>query len=77
MPVHTEIVGAGLAGLSAARLLEVAHCQPEQPPLLSPKRPVALGQGLFVCGDHRGAASIQVALFSGRRCAQAVLSALT
>lgn len=77
MLAHTEIVGARLAGLSAERLLEVAHCHPEQHPLFSPKRLAALGQGLFVCGDHRDTSSIQGALFLGRRCAQAALSALT
>jgi hypothetical protein len=54
----------------------IAHGQPEQRPPFSPKQPVSLGQGLFVCGDHRDTASIQGALFSGRRCAQAVLSSL-
>ena len=55
----------------------IAHGQPTQRPPFSPKQPVALGQGLFVCGDHRDTASIQGALFSGRRCAEAVLSSLT
>ncbi|MFM7871794.1 MAG: FAD-dependent oxidoreductase [Actinomycetota bacterium] len=35
---------------------------------------MALGEGLFVCGDHRDTASIQGALYSGRRCAEAVLT---
>jgi hypothetical protein len=55
----------------------IAHGQPDQRPPFSPKQPVALGQGLFVCGDHRDTASIQGALFSGRRSAEAVLSSLT
>jgi hypothetical protein len=55
----------------------IAHGQPTQRPPFSPKQPVALGQGLFVCGDHRDTASIQGALFSGRRCAEVVLSSLT
>lgn len=55
----------------------IAHAQPDQRPPFSPKQPVALGQGLFVCGDHRDTASIQGALFSGRRSAEAVLSSLT
>jgi hypothetical protein len=37
---------------------------------------VALGEGLFVCGDHRDTASIQGALFSGGRTATAVLAHL-
>jgi hypothetical protein len=47
-----------------------------QAPPLRPKRRVALADGRFVCGDHRDTASIQGALFSGRRCAQAVLDHL-
>jgi predicted NAD/FAD-dependent oxidoreductase len=30
-------------------------------------------EGLFVCGDHRDTASIQGALVSGRRTAEAIL----
>jgi hypothetical protein len=37
------------------------------------KRSVRVADGLFVAGDHRDTASIQGALFSGRRCAEAVL----
>jgi predicted NAD/FAD-dependent oxidoreductase len=37
---------------------------------------VALGEGLFVCGDHRDTASIQGAMFSGERTARAVLDHL-
>ncbi len=55
----------------------IAHGQPRQHPPFSPKERVSLGEGLFVCGDHRDTASIQGALFSGRRCARAVLSTLT
>ncbi len=54
----------------------IAHGQPRQHPPFSPRQPVALGDGLFVAGDHRDTASIQGALFSGRRCADAVLSSL-
>ncbi len=54
----------------------IAHGQPEQRPPFAPKQRVALGDGLFVCGDHRDTASIQGALYSGRRCAEAVLSSL-
>jgi phytoene dehydrogenase-like protein len=47
------------------------------PPALEPKdRRVRLGRGLFVCGDHRETASIQGALASGRRAAQAVAEEL-
>jgi len=39
-------------------------------------RPVRLGPGRYVCGDHRGTPSIQGALVSGRRAARAVLAGL-
>ncbi|CAN5567713.1 NAD(P)/FAD-dependent oxidoreductase [soil metagenome] len=54
----------------------IAHGQPSQEPPLRPKQRVALGHGLFVCGDHRDTASTQGALFSGRRCAEAVMTYL-
>lgn len=53
----------------------IAHGQPAQRPPFAPKQPVALHDGRFVCGDHRDTASIQGALFSGRRCAHAVIAA--
>jgi protoporphyrinogen oxidase len=59
------------------RTYRIAHGQPAQDPPFSPKRRVALGGGRFVCGDHRDTASIQGALYSGRRCAEAVLRHLT
>ncbi len=46
------------------------------PPPLDVRRPVALGDGLFVAGDHRDSASSQGALVSGRRAADAVLEHL-
>jgi hypothetical protein len=50
----------------------VVHGHPAQPPPLHPKRSISLGDGLFVCGDHRDTASIQGAMFSGERTATAV-----
>ncbi len=52
----------------------IAHGQPDSAPRFAPKRTVALGGGLFVCGDHRDTPSIQGALFSGRRCAEELLA---
>jgi phytoene dehydrogenase-like protein len=51
----------------------IAHGQPDQRPPLHPRQSVALGDGLFVCGDHRDTASLQGAMFSGQRTAAAVL----
>ena len=55
----------------------IAHGQPAVTPPFSPKRRVALGGGLYVCGDHRDTPSIQGALFSGRRCAEALHATTT
>ena len=49
---------------------------PEQLPPLRTRQPVDLGDGLFVAGDHRDTASIQGALVSGRRAANAVAAHL-
>lgn len=46
------------------------------PPQGRLRKPVALGDGLFVAGDHRDSPSIQGALASGWRTAGAVLAAL-
>jgi phytoene dehydrogenase-like protein len=54
----------------------IPHGQPAQAPPFSSRRPVSLGGGLFVCGDHRDTASIQGAMFSGERTASAVLAHL-
>lgn len=51
----------------------IPHGQPDQTPPFSPKQPVRLSDGLYVCGDHRDTGSIQGALYSGRRCADALL----
>ncbi len=56
---------------------DIRHALPEQLPPLQHRRPVELGDGLFVAGDHRDTASIQGALVSGRRAANAVSAALT
>ena len=52
----------------------ISHGQPRQRPPFAPRQAVALADGRFVCGDHRDTASIQGALFSGRRCAEAIIA---
>jgi phytoene dehydrogenase-like protein len=64
--------GGTVDGWRLLRTYRIAHGQPSQRPPFRPKDPVALGAGRFVCGDHRDTASIQGALFSGRRAAEAV-----
>ena len=72
---------ATLYGVSTTRWQQVAtypisYALPAMLPPLDPRRPVALGEGLFVAGDHRDTASIQGAMVSGRRAADAVLAHL-
>lgn len=54
----------------------IPFAQPRQEPKDLPnlQRPVQLGPGRFVCGDHRDTGSIQGALVSGRRTADAILA---
>jgi phytoene dehydrogenase-like protein len=59
------------------RTYRIAHGQPGQNPPFSPKKNLSLGDGLFVCGDHRDTGSIQGAMFSGRRCAEMVAEQVT
>jgi glycine/D-amino acid oxidase-like deaminating enzyme len=51
----------------------IHHALPAQPAPLRVRRPVAIGDGLWWCGDHRDTASIQGALVSGRRTAEQIL----
>ncbi len=71
-----ECFGSMTADWEHLRTDVIAHGQPAQGPPLDPRRRVALGDGLFVCGDHRDTASIQGAMFSGQRTAAAVLAHL-
>ncbi len=56
----------------------IAFALPAQPPaaLEPPHRPVRHANGVFICGDHLDSASIQGAMVSGRRAADAVRDAL-
>ena len=51
----------------------IRYALPALPAPLTMQRPVSLGDGMYVAGDHRDTASIQGALVSGRRVAAAVL----
>ncbi|MFD5701990.1 NAD(P)/FAD-dependent oxidoreductase [Streptomyces lasiicapitis] len=60
-------------------LLAVHHTReavPAMPPPHDLRRPVRLLAGLYVCGDHRDTSTVQGALHSGRRAAQAALADL-
>ncbi len=60
------------------RTYSIPYALPDQsPPALSlPERPVRLGSGIYVCGDHRDQGSIQGAMVSGRRVGEAILEDL-
>ena len=54
----------------------IPYALPAMPVPLDMRRPVRLGTGTYVAGDHRDTSSIQGALVSGRRAADAVLEDL-
>ncbi|MBF9071105.1 FAD-dependent oxidoreductase [Streptacidiphilus sp. NEAU-YB345] len=61
---------------SGWRFLTVRHfadALPAMPPPHVFRRPVRVLHGLYVCGDHRGTSTVQGALTSGRRAADALL----
>jgi len=70
-PADKHLIAAALPG-SHVRTYRIPHGQPGQDAPFSPKKNVSLGEGLFVCGDHRDTGSIQGAMFSGRRTAEMV-----
>ena len=57
------------------RTYAIAHALPAQPPeaLVEPHQRVRLSPGLYACGDYRENASIEGAMVSGRRAAEALL----
>jgi phytoene dehydrogenase-like protein len=67
--------GSEAAAWSILRVYTIPFALPRQfPPALStPRRAVRLASGLIVCGDHRDNASINGAMVSGRRAAEAFL----
>jgi phytoene dehydrogenase-like protein len=72
-----ELLGADPTGWEVVARHVVPRALPAQPAPYSDRRPVSLGRGLYVCGDHRDTGSIQGALVSGRRAAAAVVAALS
>lgn len=69
-----ELLGLGTADWEVVSRHDVREALPAQPAPFSARRPVAVG-GVFVCGDHRDTGSLQGALVSGQRAADAVLGA--
>lgn len=71
-----QIFGCDTRGWRTVTRHRIPHALPAVPPPLRPRSPVSLGEGVFVCGDHRDTASIQGALVSGNRTANSVHAAL-
>ncbi|GIL43974.1 hypothetical protein Vafri_1549 [Volvox africanus] len=66
--------GSGqVASWTHLRTYRIPFAQPNQAPPTNFSRPVALGGGVFVCGDHRDSATLDGAIKSGRRAAEALL----
>lgn len=74
----TDWFGPAVAGWRHLRTYRIRHALPRQvPPALDMvERPVRWAERVYVCGDHRDTASIQGAMVSGRRAAEAVLEDL-
>jgi len=71
-----NLFGKVASGWQFLRSYRITHAQPQQYPgaLEPPQRPVRIRPGVYTCGDHRDNASINGAMASGRRAAEAVLS---
>jgi hypothetical protein len=71
-----RIYGVATDGWTHLHTAEVRRALPAFPAASPLRRDVALGDSVFVAGDHRDTPSQQGALVSGRRAAQAVLAHL-
>ena len=68
-----QLYGVGTRTWQHVATYPVPYALPAMLPPLQVRQPVALGEWLFVAGDHRDTASIQGAMVSGRRAADAAL----
>jgi phytoene dehydrogenase-like protein len=70
-----EWYGSAVERWRHLRTYSIGYALPRQfpPALAEPERPVRWRPGVYVCGDHRDNASINGAMVSGRRAAEAVL----
>ncbi|HSU01947.1 MAG TPA: NAD(P)/FAD-dependent oxidoreductase [Nocardioides sp.] len=67
-----DLLGTDPTGWEVVARHDVPDALPVQPPPYDARRPVQVGD-LVVCGDHRDTGSIQGALVSGQRAAEAIL----
>ncbi|MGZ8688750.1 MAG: FAD-dependent oxidoreductase [Gaiellaceae bacterium] len=65
--------GGAVDGWRHLRSYRIPHALPAYPVGRAPERPVRLADGLYACGDHREHPSLNGALASGRRAAEALL----
>ena len=72
-----RLYGVDTSAWECIEVYDIPGALPAMRPPLQTRRPVSLGEGLFIAGDHRDTASIQGALVSGRRAATAVQTSLT
>ncbi len=68
--------GVDTRGWEAVASYPIRDALPAMSPPLDVRRDVRCGPGRYVCGDHRDTSSIQGAMVSGRRAAEAVLADL-
>ncbi len=73
----TVLYGRSTEDWELIDVAQVPHALPAAlPPLGNLRKPVSLGHGLYVAGDHRDTPSIQGAMASGARAARAVIRQL-
>jgi glycine/D-amino acid oxidase-like deaminating enzyme len=70
------LYGTSTSGWERLAAYPIPAAQPVQAVGQPLRQPVRVGEGRYVCGDHRDTPSIQGALVSGRRAARAVLGDL-
>ena len=68
--------GVPTSGWDLIATYPIPYAHPAKPVPLDLRRPVRIPTGVSGAGDHRGTSSIQGALVSGRRAAEAVLEDL-
>ena len=72
----SQLYGVDASGWEHLRTYRLPGALPAMPAPHNFRRPVRVLKGLYVCGDHRDSSSIQGAMVSGRRAAEAALADL-
>ncbi len=72
----SSLYGVSASGWECIGEYRIPYALPAMPAPHDVRKAVDLGEGLFVAGDHRDTSSIQGAMVSGRRSADAVLTYL-